>query len=838
MNKRASALTLILIMLFVSTNSLVFACGPDYDKALFVSWIHPDLPLKTYAAGNLGILQSGWARSYLCVAYRYLTGQALLKDEQASIERLWIKRLNSESPQIPYMDDAMKQYVDLRSKVLKIKPDQSWDLYRDLSHSCRENSIGDSSIVEALAIMKARIKQYGESSGAVREWLQGQDCVFGLNSQNKVMVPAPLKIGIDKTLKEDRDYQRAAATLYLFDYFKALEMFKLMAQDKNSPRHALVSYLVARCRANSSICAGAAETPSTVIASLEKETVSEKTLEGKEDLIDLIGWLRLNSESDGSNFDRLVRSVSSRPSDPLTSASYGHNVGDLTFTLTQKEGSSDAGSKDVQDKDSQDKDSQDKDSKDKDSKDKDSKERSTKNVQSEVMEHDLIAWLNTVYDGYDPFAQTSEQIAVMARRYPDDPGWIKEAKERLAKHRAILDKHAGFALSQWRTNHSVHWLVAVMLCGGLRPADRADALAAAEQIPPESPAYQTASFYVIDALSSRGELDKAGERLATVMTKKNELSISAANLFKSQRLVLSTTCDEYLTAACMRLTPSSNREVLLPTDWKRYEFQNSTVTPLGGWDNLVASDLDYNLPYSLWVKLAQRPDLPANLHARIVCAVWLRSIMLGKTQDVERFSQELAKAYPILSSKIKKYQDLAPGREKQYALASLVLGNYGMSPYVMAGLPRFAMKINEFNYYRENFWIPMRTSTTSPDDDDVSPWKSTVEGTNCPDSALMLGYYKNGITRLLSTNQKQAAAKERNQIEKHHPSALLGQAVLEEARANPSAPELPELLYKVVKLPLWSGDSSTGSKYSKEALRVLKERYPQDRWAKKVRSSY
>ena len=132
MNKKASALVLILLLLSLSTDRFAFACAPDYDKAVFVSWIHPDLPLKNYAEGNLGILQTGWARSYLCVAYRYLTGQGLLKDEQASIERLWEKRLNAEFPRLDLSEDALKQYVDLRSKVLNIKSDQSWKLYFDL----------------------------------------------------------------------------------------------------------------------------------------------------------------------------------------------------------------------------------------------------------------------------------------------------------------------------------------------------------------------------------------------------------------------------------------------------------------------------------------------------------------------------------------------------------------------------------------------------------------------------------------------------------------------------------------------------------------------------------
>jgi hypothetical protein len=141
MNKRISASILVFFTLIDWTTSVVFACSPDYDKALFVSWNHPDLPLKNYAKGNLGILQSGWARSYLCVAYRYLTDQGLLKDEQSSIERLWIKRLASESPQTDFEPDAMHQYIVLRSKILKINPNEFWRLFIDLSQFCEANSI-------------------------------------------------------------------------------------------------------------------------------------------------------------------------------------------------------------------------------------------------------------------------------------------------------------------------------------------------------------------------------------------------------------------------------------------------------------------------------------------------------------------------------------------------------------------------------------------------------------------------------------------------------------------------------------------------------------------------
>ncbi|MEZ5361288.1 MAG: hypothetical protein R2748_02825 [Bryobacterales bacterium] len=42
--------------------------------AVFTFEQHPDLPLRDYAAGRLGLLAPTYARSYLYVAYRWMDG--------------------------------------------------------------------------------------------------------------------------------------------------------------------------------------------------------------------------------------------------------------------------------------------------------------------------------------------------------------------------------------------------------------------------------------------------------------------------------------------------------------------------------------------------------------------------------------------------------------------------------------------------------------------------------------------------------------------------------------------------------------------------------------------
>ncbi len=798
------AMLLILLMLGnISSCINASACGPSYDKAVFVSWIHPDLPLRSYAAGNLGVIQSGWAKSYLCVAYRYLANRGLNKIEQASMERIWIERLSSETSEVDTnQGEPVQDYIELRNKVLGIKAGEVWSEYSKISPFISDNQIGQNSFVEALQTLKARIKRYGQSSKEVHQWLTGQDCIFGQNASGKLTVPPLLKGGFDKTLTEDRLYQRAAAMFYLKEYARAADLFEKIARDSQSPRHGLASYMVARCRVNDVLNNGSEKTD-LIIAAIENQAKNEADFEQKEDLLDLVCLLKCALETNGGNFARLSQSVMGKANDKTAAQCFGRNISDLTDILSSQDYAFPGG-------------------------------EAKSYAGSKVLKNDLSAWVATVNDGYEPFYFSEERLAALKRQNPDQSQWYVEDEKRLAARKLLQKRRGNFALQQWRQGHQLPWLVAVMLCGGLRGSERSDALEAAKKLTPQSPAFQTASFYVVDALISQGKLDQARMRLkATLITAGKSILPSSANLFKSEQMALATDTSQYLSAACMKLSTPSSNCLLMPDNWLKYERRNTAGPTLGGLDEEVARDLDYNLPFSLWLKLAHKKDIPSNLHARIVCAAWLRSILLGQSRYTGQLSQDLAQAYPQCAPALSKYTIAAPGRDKQFALAQLILDNYGMAPYVGGGLPRFAMPINQFNYYQLNFWLPSKEAGPDLDLDDY--YRGTIDRGNSQNARLMLGFYKPGISRLLTEGEKNEARKERAQIEKCHPSILLGQAVLDQAKAGSNDPDMAHLLYKIVKLPLWSGPSATGTTYSKAALKVLKQRYRSDKWASRVR---
>jgi len=70
------------------------ACGPFFTDAIFVYSKHPDFPLEQFATGKLGVVEPGWARSYLVAAYRHLSGVNFNTNEASGIKALWDERLN------------------------------------------------------------------------------------------------------------------------------------------------------------------------------------------------------------------------------------------------------------------------------------------------------------------------------------------------------------------------------------------------------------------------------------------------------------------------------------------------------------------------------------------------------------------------------------------------------------------------------------------------------------------------------------------------------------------------------------------------------------------------
>jgi len=242
----------LLLSLGLAIQSLpTLACSFSTDT-IFTYNYHPDFPLAKYSAGKLGILDSAFARSYLLIAYRYLSGAPLSAKEQQAMQSLWTDRLTSSdygcTAQTSTWLAARKQVpgasaIDSITTERSISADESWQTYCNCQTPAFET---------AAATLKERIAKFGADSAAVKNWLAAQDQVFSncghswSEKQKPAVIPAVSTDVSDPLSKQDRAYQIAAAHFYCQQLDTAQQEFEAIAADTNSPWRQIAGYLAVR----------------------------------------------------------------------------------------------------------------------------------------------------------------------------------------------------------------------------------------------------------------------------------------------------------------------------------------------------------------------------------------------------------------------------------------------------------------------------------------------------------------------------------------------------------------------------------------------------------------
>lgn len=247
------------------------ACGPFSRIAIFVNGLHPDFPLKRFAAGELGVLNPDYARSYLVVAYRYLSGIKTPTEKQNEFVVLWDRRLQTLDVDV---QDAIAEWINERKKVVKA-PAKDVDAYQVNAWSGYLTYNVDA-FKTATQTLRNKIQKFGADDPRVKDWLKAQDQVFGIpassdsastGSGSATTSSGSASAGSDTTTTSsdsastepaaptsdteyDAAYQKACEDFYEQRYDAAAEKFQAIAANTNSPWQPWGDYLAARsyCR--------------------------------------------------------------------------------------------------------------------------------------------------------------------------------------------------------------------------------------------------------------------------------------------------------------------------------------------------------------------------------------------------------------------------------------------------------------------------------------------------------------------------------------------------------------------------------------------------------------
>ena len=136
--------------------------------------------------------------------------------------------------------DPRVQYLELRARVQGVKLGGGKEDIIFVSEN-----VCDDAFAHALKNLNSLIKEFGEKSKPVLDWISAQDKVFGAEIAVS-FDPDPALPDANPVIKWQRAYQLASARFYQNDMVKAKELFVALADDRGFGATDLAWYMAAR----------------------------------------------------------------------------------------------------------------------------------------------------------------------------------------------------------------------------------------------------------------------------------------------------------------------------------------------------------------------------------------------------------------------------------------------------------------------------------------------------------------------------------------------------------------------------------------------------------------
>ncbi|MGI8555790.1 MAG: hypothetical protein ACR2LT_05490 [Pyrinomonadaceae bacterium] len=823
---------LIFLALIIQTAAPALACGPFTVEPEFSVMRHAGFPLAEYAGGKTGIVPATYGRVSLFVFSLGLNHLLLPSAEQKQVVEAINFRIgdhwtnddtqtsNEQSENTAEgIPDYLQKWKAVRAKLLNIDVKIPLDKNAPDEHYSYSNCLGDA-FETAAKTLEARISQY-DAGGDVKEWLKGQDAVFS-NCGAKGTIPAELNGNAPEWLKQDRQYQIAAALFYDGKNPEARAAFEQIAADKNSVWSKTANFVVARtfirqasdiddensdvtptpnpnynptANTNTVILGKAAvnTAASPVQSQAAIKSVSEKKKEKKilldnaeAKLKNILDNASMNEFHPSAN--RLLSLVRYRnfPNErrielaaALTQNSENLNIRnnliDYIWLLDKIEREADDKGGEI----------------DRAAAEKEGRENygdyhlKLRDVPLEKRDKDLTDWLFT-YQAADGFTHAYEK---------------------------------------WKATNQTHWLVAALVKTNKNASQVSELLNAADKIERGSAAFATVRYHQIRLLLENGKRAAAKQKLDEVFAADfDKFPVSAQNKFYAQRMIVAANLDEFLKYAQRRAAlfvwsdDANEAGDPLTDDKDLIKWKNRTM-----FDEDAVAFFNEKMPLSVLRQAALSSQLPDYLKKFLVVAVWTRAVVLGN-QTVEREFAPLVTRYaPEYSTYFSKYTAATTPANREAAALITILQYPVIEPYVPIGFGRDNSTPTAIDSNRGNWWCA----------EDANKSNGEYTETLHYDDYNFL--YPAVYPNFLTAAQTAEGDREHRQILAAGDSAtFLTRRAVDFARRNPANPQTPELLHLAVRSTRYGCKDENTTKLSKQAFDILHQRYPRSEWAKQT----
>lgn len=666
-NLLRSTLAIGLLVTMLIQPQLSFACGPFSLSSVFVFTVHPEYPLENFARGEIGVAQPSYARSYLVVAYRYLSGASFNSTEQQALVELWRDRLDLRWT--PEAENSVQTWLDVRQRVpVWASTPPKIDVYRSREKpnqfesylNCQQGAFEN-----AATTLEAKIKKVGAENQGVKDWVEAQDQVFANCSEGQ-HIPDVLPADANALLRADRQYQIAAANFYAGNFDAALTLFESIAADANSPWRATAPYLAARALLRK--------------ASLgPEETKKEALVESEKRLNQIIGNTELkSSHADAERLLSLVR-LRLHPEERLHELGISlakkaqlpdlkQELWDYTVLLDQTIGDEDA-------------------------------------------HHQQLKTARSTNAG--------RPSAYRAHSSPDDVS-NDDLTDWIVTFQSDKAEALEHALARWQATSSVPWLIAALSKVDSQHPKAAALRQAAGNISPASPAFASASFHNIRL--DLGRPAEARTKLDDLLNKhRSRFTRSSLNLLERQRMFVAQNLDDFL-AHAQRIPAGltwdeDGRQI--PVNDAEVSDELKQLQGKTQFDSDAGEILNRKVPLAVLSQIPGSDALPHHLRRDVTQAVWLRAVLLGDAATATALTPRLKAAVPELTPLLDTYATTRDPAAKKFAAIYAWLKFPGLEPVVDTGLGR-QIPLDEQDSYRNNWWCtaafptPETSSEKSP----------------------------------------------------------------------------------------------------------------------------
>jgi len=647
----AGAVALVLV-----TPRAVYSCGPFFDEAIFIPSGAPQVSQEDFAAGKLGIVLPGLRRSYLIVAYRYLSGMKLNAEQRHDAIDVWNRNMGPAPPPIVNEQAASRIWEKAREEMAGAAELKLVSIYAPVAKgepyqlflNCPEDAFR-----AATGALKARVERYGAGSAAVKDWLAAQDQVFANCDGRAQVVPAVLD-STDPLLRADRNYQIAAAKFYGRDFDGAAAAFEEVAKDAASPWAPYGEYLAARAMVRKAMLSTADYGKFDIAGLRTAQTKLEETVRDSrpgaahaaaERLLD---YVRFHTEP-----EKRVAKLEQVVLKPDPGAEFKQHLWDYVLLVSNGE-------------------------------------------QAE----DLSDWVKTFYRD-----RTYEQPLGLERSYA--PAEAEHAIAKWREQRSLPWLIAALAVTGPNDASAAELLKAADQVPTASPgylSVRYYALRMMAQGKQQDVARQE-----LDGLLRQADAAPAGGVPGTPAAL--ALSHGTRNLFNDERQRLSTSLADFLGHAAE--TPSQIGYEYGSEDEAGDEEQDRMEKEQRGafFNDYVGETFALRLPISLLVESAKSSTLPGSLRRELARSTWMRAVVEGDLADADQLQPVIAELDKPLWKAMEGYRSAKTTEEKRFAAALLGLENPGLSPYVRTGLLR-GTTLGEIDNFRDNWWCEVSVGMT------------------------------------------------------------------------------------------------------------------------------